>query len=519
MNTSDESRSCAPTSLNVGETKSIASRVKFAHFGLVSFTMLSLWMGYCGTARSMSMIYSKNFENSTVAFPVEHRNQPPAATTTTTTSIKNVSVEREPTAAARTRNVIAAFIEDEAGKTTTSPASSSTELPHTCGNNSELWLRGPRYDNLHDDPYLTDDVAKHMILNIQNVLVNDNEMSAVLGQSICHADSRFLNSTQPTEKYHNDRTVRLWAVKLTYLALHYHQHRMAAPEAVARYSRVNLQCPSAFTLKQEYGVGVFDYECPDAKYIITSLSGIGLGANVRAGMVVALLVGLISDRIVIFVNNAARGVKHLKGAWPLASCPRKDYQCFFWPTTPCTLTFDEIDNAYELTRIEYRKLTKENKELKSIEHHKVWYFQLPFTPLISLPTKAAEALYKHALTLISAVSETENPQYVAFLRVAAEAIRTYDGPRAGYNYAAASLKVHHALSFYSMRPNPRMAHELDRYLTDIIPRNFTPETSVGLPIRGTSTHCWMQSGLTVDNFRPTFYVLFTPPFFGHSRSF
>ena len=131
------------------------------------------------------------------------------------------------------------------------------------------------------------------------------------------------------------------------------------------------------------------------------------------------------------------------------------------------------------------------KELTSIEHHKVWYFQPNFAPLWNLPIKAAEMLQKHALTLISAVSEIQNPAYVAFLKVAVEAIGMKDKPRAVHNYPMASFKVHHALSFYCLRPNPHMAHELDRYLSDIIPSSFQPETSVVLPIRGKLAHCMM----------------------------
>lgn len=484
---SNEDHASFSRSVNVRKKRSIISYIYLVSLGVVSITIVSLAMGYYGIMR-VALTFTNNLDDSNMIlgllFPADSSGRSLAAATT---SNKTVGDKGE-TTTKQTRAVIAAYIEDEVNKAVTNSAVTlnSSEPSNTCGN-SELWLQGPRYGNLHDDPYLTDDVAQHMILNLQNVLLKDSGMRAVLGQTICHADSRFLNSTQPEERYLNDQTVRLWAVKLIYIAVHYHQHRMAAPEAVTRY-RSNSQCPSASKLKQDYGVGVFDYECPNAKYIIMPLSGNGLGANVRGGMVVAMLMGLVSDRIVIFVNKAAGGSKFLKSAWQLASCPRKDYQCFFWPTTPCTLTQNEIDNAYELTRAEYRKLMKESKEVKPIEHHKVWYFKPHFTPLVSLPTRAAETLYQHALSLISAVSETENPEYVTLLKGAAEAIRTNDDPREGYNYAAASLKVHHAISFYSMRPNPHNAHKLDRILSDIIPSSFQSDTSVGLPIRGELEH-------------------------------
>jgi hypothetical protein len=359
-----------------------------------------------------------------------------------------------------------------------------SETAHNPCGNSMQWLQGPRQGNLHDDPYLTDDLVQTMILDTDKMLQNDMDVSVILGQTICHPQSRFLNITQPLADQWDKRTVRVWAVKLIYLAMHYHQHRHAKVEAAARYSRDGSQCPSADKLSKDYDVGIFDYECPDAKYIVMPLSGNGLGANVRGGMVVALLMGLISDRVVIFVNNAKEGNRYMRMPWSLASCPRKDYQCFFWATTPCTPTDADLKAAYTLTKPEYKQMLNQNKELPSIQHHKVWAFTSAFTPAADLPKRAGEALYQHAQTLIAAVSESEHPSYVALLRSAAETIRAADQPRPGYNYASASLKVHHALSFYAMRPNPRNAHELDKIMTHIIPTDFNPDQSIGLPVRG-----------------------------------
>jgi hypothetical protein len=359
-----------------------------------------------------------------------------------------------------------------------------SETAHNPCGNSMQWLQGPRRGNLHDDPFLTDDLVQTMILDTDKMLQNDMDMSVILGQTICHSQSRFLNSTQPLADQWDERTVRVWAVKLIYLAMHYHQHRHAKVEAAARYSRDGSHCPSADKLSKDYDVGIFDYECPDAKYIVMPLGGNGLGANVRGGMVVALLMGLISDRVVLFVNHASEGNMYTRRPWSLASCPRMDYQCFFWATTPCTLTQADLKAAYELTRSESMQMIKRNQELPSIQHHKVWVFTPAFVPSIDLPKRAGEALYQHAQTLIAAVSESEHPSYVALLRSAAETIRAADQPRPGYNYASASLKVHHALSFYAMRPNPRNAHELDKITAHIIPTDLNPDRSIGLPVRG-----------------------------------
>lgn len=354
------------------------------------------------------------------------------------------------------------------------------EPSNGCGN-SQRWLNASRLGNIHDDPFLTDDLTQQMILNLDHLLLPESTMSNVLEQTICHENSRFRNVTASVE---DDKNLRVWAVKLIYVALHYHQHRLAVPEAVLRYGN-NKKCPTSKDLWKKHGVGVFDYECPDAKYLIMPLAGNGLGANVRGGTVGAFLVGLLSDRIVLFVNNAEQGGKFLQSPWLLASCPRKDYQCFFWPTSPCTLTQDEIGKAHFLAPGEYRQILR-GKIPDDLQHHKVWTFNSKFIPGQEIPKKSAEKLYDYATTLISAVPQKQYPDYVAMLKKAAETILVADEPpdKDAYNYAARYFKAHHALVFYSVRPKPSNAHGLDRIMSEIVPRNIHPGTSVGLPIRG-----------------------------------
>ena len=177
-----------------------------------------------------------------------------------------------------------------------------------------------------------------MILNLENLLTSE-QRHTLLGQSICHEDGRFRNDTAAGLAF-DDRTVRVWTVRLVYYAMHYHQHRLAVPEATLRYDKDNASCSHASML-EKHNVSLFDYECPQAKYIIMSLGGTGLGSNVRGAMVPAYLMGLTADRIVHFVNNAPGGDKYLAQPWLLASCPRQDYQCFFMPNSPCTLTENE----------------------------------------------------------------------------------------------------------------------------------------------------------------------------------
>ena len=142
-----------------------------------------------------------------------------------------------------------------------------------------------------------------------------------------------------------------------YLSLHYHQHRYAIPEAEQRYNtgsaRDGCAPVSQAGLTHKYGVGRFDYECPGAKYLVMSLHQVGRGAIVRSGIVPALL---LTNRVVLLLNNVPKSVNvpndQLPDTWPLVSCPRQDYQCFFWPLFPCVLTEEDITDAYALNASE-----------------------------------------------------------------------------------------------------------------------------------------------------------------------
>lgn len=345
-----------------------------------------------------------------------------------------------------------------------------------CGN-SQRWLNEKRHGNLRHDPLFTGDLAKNMVLDLDKLLVSE-QRHTILGQSICHERGRFRNDTAAGLSL-DDRTVRLWAVRLIYYAMHYHQHRLAVPEATQRHRRTQGSSCSQETLQQQHNVGVFDYECPNAKYIIVGVSGNGLGANVRGLMIPAFLMGLTFDRIVLFVNNAADEAKHSTKPWEHASCPqRKDFQCFFMPPSPCTLTLNEIANAHVIDVKGANNVMKEYSQRTDVHQHKVWKFYSNVVPvkLIGLPVKTK--LHEYAQILVEAVPDTpENANFAALLKQALEAITTEEQERR-WN------KIFHALSIYSIRPNPSSAAKLDKTMDEIIPNHLDPEITIGLPVRG-----------------------------------
>jgi len=219
---------------------------------------------------------------------------------------------------------------------------------------------------------------------------------------------------------------------------------------------------------------------------------------VRGAMVPAFLMGLTADRIVLFVNNAADGDKYLTSPWLLASCQqRQDFQCFFMPTSPCTLTVEEIANAHELDRQQFRKLSKLSMRITGAERNKVWKFNSQFLPNEFVGHRAVKKLIDYAQILVDVVPDTsENANFIALLKQAVDAIATLDEKReGGYNFAARWNKIYHALTIYSMRPNPSSASELDKIMREIIPDRLDPETTFGLPVRGTLRNVFFSFGL------------------------
>ena len=387
--------------------------------------------------------------------------------------------------------------------------------------NSEKWLFGPRFGNVHHELDGSDHLAKDMILNTADILLrcpfDENEqLSSLLAQTICLPQSQFRNTsvtlgtsggtaTTNQDVLPRDALIRQWAVKLIYLALHYHQHKYAIPEAEQRYDTAPASdgCPqlSQVELTNKYGVGRFDYECPGAKYLIISLRMVGLGANVRSGIVPALMLGLMTDRIVLLTNNIPESVPvpiyKLHESWPLASCPREDFQCFFWPTSPCVLTEEDITNAYALNTSESRDL-HDGIIPHYADHQKVWFWDTDLLPIHDYHAPSADKLYAYAQQLLSRQPEWMRSEYKDVLQQAVEYIRNDDGIREGFQFTNSRSKIQHTLTIYALRPLPHLAKMLETQLRDIIPDNFNPNYSIGLPVRGSSRLCdcfvWISNG-------------------------
>jgi hypothetical protein len=151
------------------------------------------------------------------------------------------------------------------------------------------------------------------------------------------------------------------------------------------------------------------------------------------------------------------------------------------------LTEQDIADSYTINRQIYRSVMRGRElpdDLKEHLNDKVWTWTSSFVPHTELPKESAQRLYEHAQTLLVSVPTTD-PR-LPVMRQAAESILQTDKPRPGYNYAGAAMKIHHALAFYSIRPNPVNLRKLEDIFDEIIPKDFDAEISIGLPVRGES---------------------------------
>lgn len=347
--------------------------------------------------------------------------------------------------------------------------------------NSKEWLQGPRLGNANESVGLDYDFTRSMVLHSF-----PDGMSNLLRQSFCHEDSRFVNSELSDDSEEDTKAIRLWTVRLLYLIWHRHQHGPA--ELEARLQLDNAQCLQA--RKVRYELGPMDWQCPTARFLVVRLYHNGLGANLRMAAVPALMAGLASGRVVLFINNAIAETnnKSLQTPWTLASCPRRDFQCIFAPLSPCTVTLAELAQAYTLQRKEMRRLFRMGTVPVEHAEDRVVILSLTFRPQ-RVPENLPSVLYNQSLAIVqevlSASPGSDDSKRRRVLELATRAILQESAPKAGeYSYYGASSPMHHALLLYAMRPNPDASRQIQEMVKDVLPNNFDPEQTLGLPIRG-----------------------------------
>lgn len=363
-------------------------------------------------------------------------------------------------------------------------AASEKNLTTTCfAHNSARWMEGPRHGNAQDS-LMGDDYGEKIILRLDRLL---DDALTVLQQTLCHKDSRFLQVES------SSTTLRIWSVRLIYLAVYYHQHQPALAEA-----RLQSRDSNCLQSRTDHGLAAYDYECPDTKYLVISFWNNGIGANMEHVAIPTLMAGLALNRTVLFVSNAVEGPNWvMKAPWSLASCPRRDPQCFFAPLSPCVPSVADLAAAAKLNKLQKNHLFANGTLPAEYENNRVVYM-LALHKFNShhLGGKVKPALQKIVHGLVDQLSQDDSRR--PLLHQAADSILEEDVERKGYDYTGANSKMRHAIAFYAMRPNLSYRQRIHQILRDVLPADFDPNQALGLPIRA-SDKCKRESEcLTFD---------------------
>ena len=341
--------------------------------------------------------------------------------------------------------------------------------------NSDKWLAGPRLGNSLG--YYSQETGISDFFAGEALPTAEAFERILQQQSLCGKESPF-SSFLVTDQEEEQRQIRRWTSRLLFLAVHLHQHGPALPEA---RQRNNSPCQQ---LARIHGIGSFDFECPKSKFLVVSFYKNGIGANMRLAAVPALMAGLATGRIILFVNNAPTGPAFLQEPWMLASCERRDAQCFFLPASPCTITHEELASAYQLKRGEMRRIFRRGEVPEVHVNDRVLILHLSFRPQRQ-PENLREVLYNLSQTVVERVVASADSRLAHMLHKAAEAIlNEEEPPTTTFNYYGANSAVFHSLLLYAMRPNPQSTMRMDEILAEILPPDFAADSSLGLPIRG-----------------------------------
>lgn len=366
-------------------------------------------------------------------------------------------------------------------------------------------LQAIRWNNITDDIIgnsdvnMTETFVKTMILEY----LRYDSMGFVLQTSLCEEYSALCDvpSTVPTDFSHNNdgTELQMWVNRLFYMMIHDNQHKHAQMEAKQRLTTTAAPKGTSSILdpaSSSPGVGHFDYQCPDAKFLVVSLMYMGLGAHVRHIFVAALLAGVFSNRVVLFINSQ-KSDGPTERPWGWASCPRKDYQCVFLPSSPCVLTKQDLANATLVPSNKLRNSPDEWEEYRDDrvlilqDVNAVWHASVPFnwTGLLAENAGAMvdriETASNHSMPILHAAANyiPNDPRGVSIPTKTVSKIADHPFGRMS--------------SLYSLRPNQHYHSFLDREIQSIFPPSFDPPHSFGLPVRG-SEKCIRKEGTCMD---------------------
>jgi hypothetical protein len=353
--------------------------------------------------------------------------------------------------------------------------------------NSQKWLDGPRFGNIHESR-MTSDFVKKLIFDAPTPsLLAFNDSEHLLNLSICPSDSNFVNSQPSNEP---TRYIASMAMRLMYLAIHEHQHKPARAEAIARglmmqKSDVNIN-QTIPSVQNQNVVGPFDFECdPETKYIVASIpSRRGFGSNFRGFGIEPIMLGIMMDRVALYMNSLEFGPTSLRWDFFYSNCPRKDMQCMFMPLSPCVLTHEDIMSAVDLPDDDLKRFRTTGYLDDKYKNAKVLVVQT--NNLLVHPKGFENSIVEKITSLLNrGLDSTGASDGMKLVHNSTSDHFLLEEVKRYIFNPQNQWEVWQPAALYGMRPNEFLQSELDRILGKIIPQDFDPNSAIGIPIRGT----------------------------------
>lgn len=344
---------------------------------------------------------------------------------------------------------------------------------------SQKWLDGPRLANINETR-MTNTFVENLIYGASFLSAN-NGSEHLLKHTICPADSRFLHWHSLNESTKHIATL---TKRLIYLAIHEHQHKPAKAEALARglmMQKTNITINQTYI--RNHGVGPFDFECdPDTKYIVTSIpSRRGFGVNFRGFGVEPIMLGLMMNRVALYINSLGFGPVSLRQKFFYSDCPRKDMQCMFMPLSPCVLTHDDILHGAEMSAIDLDIFRSTGVLDEKYRNAKVLVVQ---TDNLKVHPKEFGKIVIEKIKLLFQSQVESNHEMNPMLKPWQLDNKTFEEVNSYISNPRNQWELWEAAAMYGMRPNSFLQGEIDKVLGNILPHDFNSKTSIGIPIRG-----------------------------------
>jgi hypothetical protein len=407
----------------------------------------------------------------------------------------------------------ATLVEHNANNSTPPTLLPSPILEECFPYNSHRWIQSPKYNNIDTIPQSDVEVMMEGPFEATKLysLFND--------YTICHKDSPLLSTifssgssaSKTADDNNNNNTnddyaVEDWYFRYFYLAIHHQFHRPAYREYTKRKECYATNKKDELeTFMKRHNIGTMDYECPDVKFVVSPIGNIGFGGYLNTLVAATVQLALKTGRVPVFTVTSHFSWHDFKtghNPWMLSplGCARHDLQCYFMPSTPCTLTLEDLQKApiYGSTFKEQKFIASEMQIPKEMENDRVVVLNsgLQFKP--TTPTsEIAQVTYNVVEELMTEWKQQQSRQEQAKEGKKIWTSSEWKLMEQAHNWILKKAKddpgaILRQLYIYMLRPNPHYGKLLKEQMATIMTPDVNPKTTVGMAIRG-SDKCKSES--------------------------